>query len=294
MPWLINASQVDKFRKSQKNVVILDASIHIDGRDAKQEFTEKHIIESRFFDINEFSDTSNSIPFSLLQDEKLISERLSKLGLRNDYKIILYDNSDLHSAARALWMFKVFGHNPHLLYILDGGLNAWEKYNGKTESGATTITPKTYEAHLQSQYISTLADIKKNLHESTSQIIDVRHPVRYAGGPESRPGLRSGHVPGSFCLPYMTLFEKEENTFLSLDKVRKKFTELGIDINAPITTMCGSGITAAILSFLLDLMSISNHTLYDGSWSEWGKAELFPGENSLEERPIKTCIENNV
>lgn len=294
MPWLINTSQLDKFRKSQKNVVILDASLHIDGRNAKQEFAEKHIIESRFFDIAEFSDPNSSLPFTILQDEKLLGEKLGKLGIRNDYKIILYDNSDLHSSARALWMFKVFGHNHHQLYILDGGLKAWEKYGGKTESGEVSITPKSYEAHLQNQFISPLADVKNNLRDSKAQIVDVRHPVRYAGGPESRPGMRSGHIPGSFCLPYMTLFDKEDGTFVPLDKVRKKFTELGIDPNAPIITMCGSGVTAATLSFLLDLMSVPNHTLYDGSWSEWGKNELYPGETSLDERPIETCIDKNV
>ena len=292
MPWLINAAQLDKFRKNQKNVIILDASLHINDRNAQEEFVEKHIIDAKFFDINAFSDENASVPYTLPQDEKLISDKLSKLGIRNDYKIILYDNSDLHSSARALWMFKVFGHNPHLLYVLDGGLKAWEKYGGKTESGQPSITAKPYEAHLQSEFTRTLADMKTNLHKPTAQVIDLRHPVRYAGGPESRPGLRSGHIPGSFCLPYMTLFDKEDGTFLPLDKIRKKFIELGVAFNAPITTMCGSGITAAILSFYLDLMSHAEHRLYDGSWCEWGADKLYPGENSLDERPVATCIDN--
>ena len=245
-----------------------------------------------FFDIATFSDPDSAIPYTLLKDEKRISDLLGKLGIRNDHKIIIYDNSDLHSSARALWMFKVFGHNPHLLYVLDGGLKAWEKYGGKMEAGLSPLTAKTYEARLQTEGLRTLADMKANLRKPTAQLIDLRHPVRYAGGPESRHNVRSGHIPGSFCLPYMTLFDKNEGTFLPLEKIRKKFHELGVTFNAPIITMCGSGITAASLNFLLDLMGHANHGLYDGSWSEWGSNQLFADEKDLNERPIATCIDN--
>jgi thiosulfate/3-mercaptopyruvate sulfurtransferase len=291
MPWLINSAQADKFRKSQKNVIILDTSLHINGRNAKEEFLDQHIIDAKFFNIDDFSDPNASSPHTLITDESLISEKLGQLGIRNDNKIIFYDNSDLHSSARALWMFKVFGHNPQLLYILDGGFKAWKKYGGKTELGESGISSKTYEAHLQLNWISKLSTIKENLHTPTAQIIDVRHPVRYAGGPESRPSLRSGHIPGSFCLPFMTLFDKEEDTFLPLEKIKKKFVELGVNPNLPIITMCGSGITAATLSFLLDLLACPEHTLYDGSWSEWGASTLYPDETNLAERPVKTCID---
>jgi thiosulfate/3-mercaptopyruvate sulfurtransferase len=290
MPWLINAAQLDKFRKNQKNVIILDATAHQNGRDAKQEFIDKHIIDAQFFDINEFTDPNADLRNTLLTDEKLISEKLGKLGIRNDYKIILYDNSDLHTACRALWMLKMFGHNPQQLYILDGGFKSWENTGGKTESGPVSFSPKTYTARLDPQYVRTLSDMKSNLSNSTAQIIDLRHPVRYAGGKESRPGLRGGHIPGSFCLPFYTLFEKN-GTFLSLDKLRKKFIELGVDIQAPIVTSCGSGTTAPILNFYLDLLSHPNHALYAGSWSEWGAEKLYPGETSLDERPVATCLE---
>ena len=200
--------------------------------------------------------------------------------------------SSFSFAACSNWMFKAFGHNPHLLYILDGGLKAWEKYGGKMETGQPPITPKTYEARLQTEGLRTLADIKTNLRKPTAQLIDLRHPVRYAGGPESRPGVRSGHIMGSFCLPFMTLFDKNEGTFLPLEKIRKKFHELGVTFNAPIITMCGSGITAASLNFLLDLMAHPDHGLYDGSWAEWGSNQLFQDETDLSERPVTTCIEN--
>lgn len=289
MPWLINASQLEKFRKGQKNLIILDASIHIDARHAQQEFIEKHIIDAHFFDIDSFSDRNHSVPHMLTHDTRLISETVGKLGIRNDYKIIFYDNSDLHSACRALWMFKIFGHNPHLLYILDGGFKAWEKFGGKIESGTVTTASKAYQVNFQPQFLCTLSQIKASLSSPTTQIIDMRHPVRFAGGPETRPGLRYGHIPGSLSFPYITLFDKEGN-LLPLEKIRKKLTDITVDFTKPIITTCGSGLTAPILNFILDLLNHTDHKLYDGSWCEWGAERLFPGEQSLDERPIETCI----
>jgi thiosulfate/3-mercaptopyruvate sulfurtransferase len=291
MPWLINAAQLDKFRKTQKNLIILDASFHQGERNAKQEFLEKHILDAHFFDIDAFSNTSPDAchPHMVIQDEKHISELVGNLGIRNDYKIIFYDNSDLHTACRALWMFKLFGHNPNLLYILDGGFKAWEKYGGKTATGAPTISPKSYAANFSNGFIRTLDQVKKNLKNPIEQIIDVRHAVRYTGGPESRAGVRRGHIPGSFCLPMSALFNKE-NSFLSPEKIRKKLVDIGIDLRVPIITSCGSGMTAPILNFLLDLLNHPQHALYNGSWTEWGAEKLYEGELSLTERPIESCV----
>jgi thiosulfate/3-mercaptopyruvate sulfurtransferase len=291
MPWLINSAQLDKFRKNQKNLIILDASVHHGERNAEQEFLEKHIIDAHFFNIDLFSDRSSDAIHShlLILDEKRISELLGSLGIRNDYKIILYDNSDLHTACRALWQFKMFWHNPNLLYILDGGFKAWQTYGGKIASGQSTITAKTYTARIEPAFLRTLAQIKTNLHTPSEQIVDVRHAVRYSGGPELRVGIRSGHIPGSYCLPFMTLFDSE-GKFLPLEKIRKKLIEVGVDLNTPIITSCGSGMTAPILNFLLDLMNHPQHALYNGSWTEWGAERLYEGEKSLAERPVETCI----
>jgi thiosulfate/3-mercaptopyruvate sulfurtransferase len=289
MPWLINAAQLDKFRKSQKNIIIIDASLHYDGRQAKEEFVNKHIIDAQFFDIDAFNGPHSELPHMLSLDANQINAELGKMGIRNDCKIIFYDNSDLHSSARALWMLKVFGHNPHLLYILDGGFKAWEKYGGKTASGEPPVSTKSYTADFQLQFMRTLHDIKKNLQDPKEQIVDLRNPVRYAGGPEPRPGCRSGHIPGSFCLPFHVFFDKE-GYFLPLEKIRRKLIEIAVNPSIPIITSCGSGITAPILNFLLDLMG-HNNAVYDGSWTEYGAQALYPFETSLAERPVATCID---
>lgn len=293
MPWLINASQLERFRKGQKNVTILDASWHLptDYRDAKAEFEKRHILGARFLDLSTFHDAASDLPNMLMRDEAAISEKIGALGITNEHKIIFYDQSNLRSSCRALWMFKVFGHNPNLLYILDGGYSAWERYGGKAESGSDRpITSKAYHVTFEAHFIRTLMQMKNNLHHPSEQVVDLRHPVRFAGGKETRPTLRQGHVPGSYSFPYFTMFESD-GKWKSTDQIRKQLTSLGIDLNVPITTTCGSGMTAAILNFALDLMNQTNHALYDGSWSEWGSDKLYPGEASLSERPVRSSLD---
>ncbi|MHB1221734.1 MAG: sulfurtransferase [Gammaproteobacteria bacterium] len=292
MAWLINASQLDKFRKNQKNVIILDVSWFLPtaGRDAKQEFLDKHIIGARFLDFAPFHDLASPLPNMLMRDEAVIGQQVGAHGITNDFKIIFYDNSDLHTSSRALWMFKVFGHNPNQLYILDGGLDAWVKYGGKVESGEPrNVASKPYSVNFEARLVRTLVQMKNNLHHPQEQVIDLRHPVRYAGGPESRAGLRSGHIPGSYCFPFITMFEKD-GRFKSPDQLRKQLLGIGLDFSVPMVSTCGSGITAPILNFILDLLGLEHHSVYDGSWSEWGAEQLYAGEVDLSERPIKTSI----
>ncbi len=296
MSWLISPTQLDKFRKNQKSVIILDASWHLPTaeRNAKQEFLDKHIIDAHFLDLNEFHDPTNPIPNTLIPDEKILSEKLGALGIRDDYKVIFYDNSDLHSSCRALWMFRLFGHNPHQLYILDGGLAAWEKYGGKTESGDVATTAKQYTVKLHPEFLCSLAQMKENVNNPSAQVIDLRHALRFAGGPEVRPGLRRGHIPGSFCFPYTSLFDKESGRFLPLEKIRRHLSDAGIDVSSKVITTCGSGMTAPIMNFVLELLSHSEHSMYDGSWSEWGAEALYDGEKNLLERPVESSLDKEV
>lgn len=293
MLYLINAAQLDKFRKSQKNVTILDATwfLPTENKDAKNEFFTSHIAGARFLDLSDFNDRAASLPNMLERDEKIISEKVSALGITNEHKIIFYDNSPLHTSCRAFWMFKTFGHPLHQLFILDGGFDAWQKYGGKIETGEPRpINKKNYSVNFQAHLIRTLVQMKTNLHHPKEQVVDARHPVRYAGEQETRVGLRAGHIPGSSCFPYFSLFETT-GRFKPIEKIRRQFMGVGIDMDSPIVTTCGSGMSCAALNFAFDLIGQTQHALYDGSWSEWGADKLYSGETSLAERPVITSLD---
>ena len=291
MPWLINAAQVDKFRKSQKALLILDASWHQPetGREAYAEFTQQHILGAQFFNLAAFQQTITNLNLLDL-DEEAAAKKLGAMGLRNDYKIILYDNSDCHTACWALWILKVFGHNPQQLYILDGGLSAWRQHGGKLETGPSTVGAKSYSVALQSGYLRDLAQMKTNLLDEQAQVLDVRHAVRYAGGGPTQEGMRRGHIPGSFSFPYTTLFDKN-NCWKPLEKIRQQFAGISADLNRPVITTCGSGITAPVLNFALDLLGNTQNAVYHGSWQEWGASACYAGEHAVTERPVKTSLE---
>lgn len=295
MSWLINPTQLDKFKKNQKNLIVLDASFHLatDNRDGYAEFVQGHIPGARYFNIAEFHDPNTSLPNMLTRNEQSIAEKLGELGITNDHKIIFYDNSRLHSSCRALWMMKVFGHNPFQLYVLDGGLAAWREYADKIETGeAKPASTKSYQVNYASHLVRTLVQMKSNLHHPKEQVVDMRHPVRYAGGKDIyHPNVRQGHIPGSFSYPFSTMFDAS-GKMKPLERIRKGLTGIGVDLSYPIVTMCGSGITAATLNFVLDLLDVTNQALYDGSWSEWGAEQLYPGEDDLKERPIVTSLES--
>jgi|SRR5579862_207213 len=294
MPWLINAAQLDKFRKAQKNVIVLDASWHLpeEQRQPYQEFLTAHITGAKFLNLEDFHDKESNLPNMLIRNEQSIRDKIGALGISNEHKIIFYDNSKLHTSCRALWMFKIFGHNPNQLYILDGGYPAWEKYGGKVDAGESKSgSAKSYTVNFEAHYIRSLIQMKTNLHHPTEQVVDMRHPVRFAGGPEHRAGLRSGHIPESFSFPFTTMFEAD-GLWKPIEKIRKQLSGIGIELSCPIITTCGSAITATILNFALDLMNISHHSVYDGSWCEWGADQLYSGESSLAERPVKTSLDD--
>lgn len=293
MSTLIDALQLEKLRKQPKNVVIVDASWHLPAanRDARAEFEEAHIVGARFLDLSLYFDANNPLPHMLTHDVSSITALLADLGIGSEDKVIFYDQSDLHTSCRAWWMFRVFGHDPEKLFVLNGGLAAWKRFGGKIESGPTKFNQiKSYQVEWQSYLLRTLIDMKHNLAQPSEQVIDARHPVRFAGGSEPRPHMRTGHMPGSFCFPFMSVFESN-GEFKSLKRLEAQLKALGLELSYPIVTTCGSGMTAPILNFVLELLGVKQHALYDGSFSEWGADCLYEGETSVNERPLIRSVD---
>jgi len=293
MPALITTNNLAALMREPEQPLIFDASWHLHNanRNALNEFAEKHIVKARFLDLNAFCDRNHPLPNMLSSDPAFLAKQLGMNGIHMRHKIVLYDNSIFHTSCRAYWILRLSGHPHENIFILNGGLHAWEKYSGPMATGNTPMTPSTnYAIQYQSHLLCHLDDVKTALRTQSAQIIDVRHPVRFAGGPEPRPGLRSGHIPGSFSFPYLS-FTDRSGYFWPLEKIRKNLFDIGVNLNAPIISTCGSGMSAPILNFFLSLMKHPDHKLYDGSWCEWGSDQCYPNEKDLSERPVETCLE---
>lgn len=258
----------------------VDASWHMPDskRDAAEEFAKAHIPGAVFFDIDENSHKASQLPHTLQRLDKF-QAIAGKLGISNDTTLVIYDDSDVRSAARVWWNFRVMGHKK--VYVLDGGLAKWRAEGRALTDAETRVQPATFNATFDPEIMRSADDILMVLQakgKAGEQILDARSTARFEGtAPEPRQGLRSGHIPGARNLPFNTLFDND-NTLLTGDALRAKFTEAGVDLNRPIIATCGSGVTACVLKLALASLGKHDVAIYDGSWSEWGGDISLPIE----------------
>jgi thiosulfate/3-mercaptopyruvate sulfurtransferase len=260
------------------DVQVVDASWYMpsEGRDAKAEFLERHIPGAVFFDIDEIADTASPFPHMLPLPEKF-SSRVRKLGLGDGKRIVVYDGAGLFSAARVWWMFRVFGHDD--VAVLDGGFPKWLREHLPTRGGGAMLRERHFTARVNHLLVREFDQMLGNLDTGREIIVDARSHARFmAEEPEPREGLRGGHIPGSVNLPYASVLDPQHKTVLPAARLKRRFTDAGIDLSKPITTTCGSGVTAPVVALALHLLGHEDTAVYDGSWAEWGSRENAPVE----------------
>ena len=256
-------------RLHDPGVVILDATLPPVGVtpavDTRSHYLAQHIPGAVFFDIEELSDRSSPLPHMLTTPE-VFSRNLSALGIGDEMDIIIYEQEGVFSAPRAWWMLKSFGARN--VYLLDGGLRGWIAAGLPTESGEVHRVPASFHATLDQQAVKNFSQIQQMI-AAQGQILDARSAGRFAGSlPEPRPGISSGHMPGAISVPFTELVE--EGRLKRAEELRHIFAAKGVNLKQPITTTCGSGVTAAVIALGLEIAGAQQVSLYDGSWAEYG------------------------
>jgi thiosulfate/3-mercaptopyruvate sulfurtransferase len=250
------------------NIAVVDGSWYLPpmNRDGHAEFLDRHIPGAVHFDIDTVKDQSNPLPH-MLPTANEFGIAVGAMGITEDMTIIVYDGAGLFAAPRVRWTFQVMGAPD--VRILEGGFPKWVAEGRAVASGPAKPKPKIFTANKKGGAVADAETIRGALEAKSAQVVDARPAARFMGeAPEPRPGVASGHIPGSLNVPFDAVVK--DGALVSPVAVREAFAAAGVDLDKPLITTCGSGVSAAILSLALETADVTAKSLYDGSWSEWG------------------------
>lgn len=252
------------------DIRILDASYFVPGgvEPARLQYLEGHVPGAIFFDINDVAEPEGPKEHTF-PSTAVFSSRVGALGIDNSHHVIVYDHLGGTCAAARVWfMLRAFGHDR--VSILNGGRTKWTAEGRPMNSALPRIAPAEFRP-LVSPRLKTKGEMRANIDAPRFQTLDARGQGRFEGTePEPRPGLRSGHIPGSMSLPFLQLIDADTKVWKPVEWIRQRFAAAGVDLSRPLTTTCGSGVSACALAFGAHLIGKTDVALYDGSWIDWG------------------------
>lgn len=256
-------------RMGTPGLVIVDASWYMpaDNRSGRAEWEAMRIPGAVHFDLDTIADHSTDLPH-MLAGAEAFAAAVGALGISETAEIVVYDGAGFFSAPRVWWNLTVYGAKN--VRILDGGLPKWKAEGRPIDTAPPKApTPATFRVMIDTGRIADLDGVVEVLASGSATVVDARSAVRFAGeAPEPRAGLRAGHMPGAKNVPHSAIVAGGR----LVDEAALRAAFAAVDLDRPIVTSCGSGVSAAILWMALESLGVPRNrmALYDGSWTEWG------------------------
>ncbi len=257
---------------------ILDASYFVPGGidPAIEQYRTGHIPNAIFFNVNTVADTKKAKEHAF-PDAATFAAEIGKLGIENRHHVVVYDHiGGCIAAARVWFMFRAFGHTS--VSVLAGGRLKWISEGRALTTEVPQFSPASFNARPATSTVTKETVLAASLNGAI-QILDARSKGRFEGTEsEPRPGLRSGHIPQSRSLPFTSLFDAKTHLWKTPEQIAALFDEAGINLDSPLITTCGSGISACTVALGAYMAGKSDTLIYDGSWVEWGADTNLPIE----------------
>jgi thiosulfate/3-mercaptopyruvate sulfurtransferase len=263
------------------SVRVVDGSFKMPGitPTAHEDYAQRHIPGAPYFDIDVIADRTNPLPHMLPRAEEF-ARHMGRLGIGDQHRVVVYDGTGWASAWRVWWMLRIYGHDK--VAILGGGLAKWLAEGRPVTTEVPRPIQERFTPKLRRELVRDKKAVRANIDARRDQVVDARAQGRFEGtAPEPRPGLRSGHIPGSRSLPYDQLVDPASKAVLPPEELERRFRAAGLVPDKPIVCSCGSGVTACALAFGLHLIGWPDAAIYDGSWTEWGAPGDTPVETGL-------------
>jgi len=262
---LINATDAQTLLNNP-NSIVLDASYSVP--DPQGSFQRAHIPGAQFFDIDAVADINAPYAHTLPSADVFAAD-VSAMGINNDTNVIIYDQNGIaFAAARAWWMFRVFGHDN--VHVINGGLPAWHMAGLPLENGpAAEHAPEKFVAVFQADLYRSFEEIETISETGAEQIVDARGRERFDAKAHTIDGdVVTTNIPGSANLPFNQLLDPM-GRMLPDDQLGLILKNYQLAADKKLVVSCGSGVTACVLALGFFQTGLKNTAVFDGSWTEW-------------------------
>lgn len=266
---------------SNPTLRIIDCRVNFSVNDAgdiefftgEDDWISGHIPGAAYVNIGEeLSLKSSDFPFMLPFTDQF-AEVMSRLGVEDGTRVVLYDEFFNIWAARMWWMLRAFGFTNAA--ILNGGLNKWKLEDRPLSAGREAQSAGSFTARPQGRFFVDKYAVLSAISDDQTCIVDALPADQYSG--EAPVWVdRPGHIASARNLPFNEIVDQETQAYLPPDELASALENLGVDANNSVITYCHAGNAASSVAFAMALMGNDQVSIYDASLREWAADPELP------------------